>query len=121
MNEATKLLLLPNEPDEIRDHTRATLEDSPETGSRVVNDAAFIADYFWEEWGETLETSDLDYDRFLDIARGYAGESRLWVVGERPWDHFAAGLAGRVVRRSNLATNLADGERMAASVSEVRA
>ena len=33
------------------------------------------------------------------IARGYSGELRLWVVGERPWDQCVAGLAGRVRRR----------------------
>jgi hypothetical protein len=41
----------------------------------------------------------MDYDRFAEISRGYAGEFRLWVVGERPWDHCAAGLAGRLLRR----------------------
>jgi len=41
----------------------------------------------------------MQYGRFLEISRGYAGEIRLWVVGERPWDHFAAGLAGRLLRR----------------------
>ena len=41
----------------------------------------------------------MGHDRFLQISRGYADELRLWVVGERPWDHCAAGLAGRVQRR----------------------
>ncbi len=41
----------------------------------------------------------MERGRFQEIARGYAGELRLWVVGERPWDHCAAGLAGRVWRR----------------------
>ncbi|MDQ3794089.1 MAG: hypothetical protein M3316_00160, partial [Actinomycetota bacterium] len=34
-----------------------------------------------------------------EISRDYSDELRLWVVGERPWDHCAAGLAGRVRRR----------------------
>jgi hypothetical protein len=41
----------------------------------------------------------MGHDRFIEISRGYADELRLWVVGERPWDHCAAGLAGRVQRR----------------------
>jgi hypothetical protein len=41
----------------------------------------------------------MDRARFLEISRDYSGELRLWVVGERPWDHCAAGLAGRVRRR----------------------
>lgn len=92
-------LLVPEEPIEIRDRARATLEDSPEAGTKLIEDAAFIADYFWEEWGEDLEGAGMGYGRFLAIARGYSGETRLWVVGERPWEHFAAGLAGRVRRR----------------------
>ncbi len=103
MNDADKRPPLPEEPTELRDHTRATLEDSPEAGSRTINDAAFIADYFWEQWGEGLERDGMDYHRFLAIARGYTGESRLWVVGERPWGHFAAGFAGRVRRRMEAA------------------
>ena len=35
----------------------------------------------------------------LEISRGYAGEFRLWVVGERPWNPCASGLAGRLLRR----------------------
>ncbi|MGI8912121.1 MAG: hypothetical protein ACR2JR_16465 [Rubrobacteraceae bacterium] len=79
--------------------TRTLLEDSPEEGTRIVNEASFVVDPLWNEWGDTLEASGMDRDRFLEIARGYAGELRLWVVGERPWDHCAAGLAGRVSRR----------------------
>ena len=52
----------------------------------------------------------MGYDRFLEISRSYAGEFRLWVVGERPWDHCAAGLAGRLLRRlpARQATDLAE-------------
>ncbi len=89
----------PPEPERLRAETRALLEDSPEEGARVVNDARFVADPLWEEWGEGLEGTGMDYERFLAIARGYAGELRLWVLGERPWEHCATGLAGRVVRR----------------------
>ncbi len=90
---------LPDEPATLRAETRALLEESPEEGSRKINDARFVADLLWEEWREELEESGMDYERFLKISRGYANELRLWVVGERPWDHCAAGLAGRVTRR----------------------
>lgn len=78
---------------------RTLLEDSPEDGTRVVNEASFVADIVWKAWGESLKSAGMGHDRFLGIARGYAGELRLWVVGERPWDHCVAGLAGRVWRR----------------------
>ena len=99
MGDTRWILPLPAEPAELRAETRALLEDWPEEGARVIGDAAFIADLLWSEWAEDLEGTGMDRDRFLEISRDYSGELRLWVVGERPWDHCAAGLAGRVRRR----------------------
>ena len=96
---AQKTLPLREEPVELRAETRALLEESPEEGSRLIREAAFVADLLWEDWRDLLEPAGMPYDRFLQISRGYADELRLWVVGERPWDHCAAGLAGRVQRR----------------------
>jgi hypothetical protein len=90
---------LREEPVELRAETRALLEESPEEGLRLIGDASFVADLLWEDWRGTLERQGMGQDRFLEIARGYADELRLWVVGERPWEHCAAGLAGRVQRR----------------------
>jgi hypothetical protein len=90
---------LPEEPEGLRAETRALIEELPEEGSRIVGDARFLADPLWREWGEGLEDAGMGYERFLSIVRGYASELRLWVVGERPWDHCLAGLAGRVWRR----------------------
>jgi hypothetical protein len=99
LDDARERLPLPGEPVGLRSQTRALLEDSPEEGARVVRDATFVADPLWEEWGETLEANGMDHARFLEIARGYSDELRLWVVGERPWNHCVSGLAGRVRRR----------------------
>jgi hypothetical protein len=96
---ATKRLPVPDEPIELRAETRALLEDSPEEGGRVIADAAFVSDLLWEEWKTELQGAGMGYGRFMEISRSYAGEFRLWVVGERPWDHCAAGLAGRLLRR----------------------
>jgi hypothetical protein len=94
-----KRLSVPDEPIELKAWTRALLEDSPEEGGRVIANAAFVSDLLWEEWRADLEGAGMGYDRFLEISRSYAGELRLWVLGERPWDHCAAGLAGRLLRR----------------------
>lgn len=99
MEDARGMLPLPEEPTELRAETRALLEDSPEDGARIIGDASFVTEVVWEDWGEGLEEAGMSYERFREISRGYAGELRLWVVGERPWDHCAAGLAGRVWRR----------------------
>jgi hypothetical protein len=99
LDDARERLPLPGEPAELRAETRALLEESPEEGARVVEDATFVAGTLWEQWGETLERSGMDQARFLEISRGYSAELRLWVVGERPWNHCVSGLAGRVWRR----------------------
>ena len=99
MDDARERLPLPGEPAGLRAETRALLEESPEEGAHVVEDATFVAGLLWEQWGEILEQGGMDRTRFLEIARGYSEELRLWVVGERPWDHCVSGLAGRVRRR----------------------
>ena len=55
MDDARERLPLPGEPAGIKAETRALLEESPEEGARVVEDATFVAALLWEEWGETLE------------------------------------------------------------------
>jgi hypothetical protein len=99
LDDARERLPLPGEPAGLKAETRALLEDSPEEGTRVVRDATFVAGPLWEQWCETLEASGMDRARFLEISRGYWDELRLWVVGERPWNHCVSGLAGRVRRR----------------------
>ena len=99
MDDARERLPLPGEPTELRSETRALLEDSPGEGARVVRDATFVAGPLWEEWGEILEQRGMGRTRFFEIAHGYSEELRLWVVGERPWNHCVSGLAGRVRRR----------------------
>jgi hypothetical protein len=99
LEDARTILPLPEEPVKLRAETRALLEDWPEDGARVIGDATFVADPLWDEWGEVIEGAGMDRGRFVEIVRGYSGEVRLWVVGERPWDHCVAGLAGRVRRR----------------------
>jgi hypothetical protein len=105
-----KGLPVPDEPIDLKAGIRALLEDSPEEGGRVIVDAAFVSDLLWEEWGAYLEGAGMGYGRFLEISRSYAGEFRFWIVGERPWDHCAAGFAGRLLRRlpAGQVTNLAE-------------
>jgi hypothetical protein len=99
LDEPVKELPLPPEPAELRAETRALIEETPKEGIRLVNEGHPLAGLLWEEWGEKLIGAGMDYEGFLQIARGYAGEVRLWVMGERTWDHCVSGLAGRVLRR----------------------
>lgn len=84
---------------ELKARTRSLLEESPGEGAKLIQEASFIAEPLWEEWREELECAGMDRARFLEVARSYAGELRLWVVGERTWEHCVSGLAGRVRRR----------------------
>jgi len=99
LEDARRTLFFPEEPAALRSRVRRLMEDCPEEGQRAVRDASFLAEPLWERWAGRLEAAGMDYERFLEISRGYAEEIRLWVMGERPWDHCVAGLAGRVWRR----------------------
>jgi len=92
-------LRLPEEPAKLRAQTRRLVEESPCEGRGVIRDGEFLAAPLWEEWSGPLTECGMDYDGFVEVARGYADEVRLWVVGERVWEHCASGLAGRAARR----------------------
>lgn len=92
-------LELPQEPSELKAQTRALVERSPRDGLRVVADGRFLADVLWPKWGMRLTEAGMGYERFVEAVRGYRGEIRLWVMGERPWDDCISGVAGRVTRR----------------------
>jgi hypothetical protein len=93
------VLPLPEEPRDLRASTRTRLEDEPEAGMRLVEAGEWIAGPLWETWRDALEARGLDRAGFLSIVVGYRNELRLWVMGERPWEHCAEGLAGRLARR----------------------
>ena len=99
MTDLRERLIPLEEPLKPRAETRELIEDSPEEGMRLVNAGQPLADLLWEEWGAALYEAGMDRERFDEITRGYSGEIWLWVMGERPWDHCVAGLAGRVLRR----------------------
>ena len=58
-----------------------------------------LGDLLWEEWGAELKEAGMDRDRYGQIVRSYSDEIRLWVMGERVWEHCVTGLAGRLRRR----------------------
>jgi len=53
----------------------------------------------WERWRPALEPMGMDREAFVDVVVGYGRELWLWLIGERQWDEFQSGLAGRVARR----------------------
>src|ERR671912_130782 len=92
-------LTLPEEPRALRSIARALLDQAPETGLPLVVRGEWVADPLWECWGDLLRERGMDREQFSHIVTGYGNELRLWVVGERPWQQYISGLAGRVERR----------------------
>jgi hypothetical protein len=92
-------LPLPGEPRALKSMARALLEQAPDEGLPLVVAGAWIADPLWERWRDRLEPQGMGRDQFDRVVADYGNELRLWVVGERPWDQVASGLAGRITRR----------------------
>lgn len=87
------------EPRVLRVMARTLLDQAPGTGLPFIVEGAWIADLLWESWGHVLAPRGMERDRFDQIVTEFGNELRLWVVGERPWEQYASGLAGRVLRR----------------------
>jgi len=62
-------------------------------------DDVCVGVWVWEAWRAALEPAGMDREAFVDAVVGYRRELWLWLAGERGWDPFVAGLAGRVARR----------------------
>jgi hypothetical protein len=92
-------LTLPEEPKALKSMARTLLDQAPETGLPLVVAGEWLAGPLWVSWGDVLAERGMDRDQFGQIVAGYGNELRLWVVGERPWQHCFSGLAGRVERR----------------------
>jgi hypothetical protein len=105
MNAPTLTLL--EEPRALKSMARTLLDQAPETGLPLVVAGEWIADPLWERWGDALLKRGMGREQFHQIVAGYGNELRLWVVGERPWQHYISGLAGRVERRLSLSATSA--------------
>ena len=87
------------EPRALKQMARALLDQAPAAGLPLVVSGDWIAGFFWEGWGASLATRGMEQEAFGRVVAGYGNEVRLWVAGERPWEHCVSGLAGRVARR----------------------
>ncbi len=92
-------LTLPEEPRALKAMARTLLDQAPERGLPLVVAGEWIADPLWEYWGPALVKRGMDRARFGQIVASFGNELRLWVAGERPWQQYISGLAGRAERR----------------------
>lgn len=88
----------PEEPVEVRDGLRRALLDGTDRREGFSNENC-VGILLWQRWRSALEPVGMDREAFIDVVVGYRRELWLWLVGERPWEQFISGLAGRVVRR----------------------
>jgi hypothetical protein len=87
-----------DEPQERRPHEREALLSTPNWREHLA-DASGMGTWLWERWGSELEPAGMDRSQFNYVLLGYSQELWYWAMGERPWDQFISGLAGRIDRR----------------------
>ena len=95
----TPALPVPEEPRALKQMARTLLDQAPDVGLPLVVAGDWIAVPLWQAWGGLLAERGMDREAFGRVVAGYGNEVRLWVGGERPWEHCVSGLAGRVGRR----------------------
>ena len=93
-------LPVPEEPQSEKLKARTYLATSPKEGLVWLNESSWLVDVLWPSWGPALNERGIQREQFREIAQGYANETRLWVMGERTWEHCVEGLIGRISRRS---------------------
>jgi hypothetical protein len=92
-------LFSPEEPRALKDQTRTLLEQSAAAGFDLLEAGNWIAAPLWQLWGDQLMLRGMAPEQFRQIVVDYRNEMRLWLVGERTWEHAIGGLIGRVNRR----------------------
>jgi hypothetical protein len=91
-------LELPDEPMDLKTGLRDALLDGQNWRAGFSDDIC-IGLWIWSRWQPALEPENLSREEFVDVVVADQRELWLWLMGERTWIQFLAGLAGRVVRR----------------------
>jgi hypothetical protein len=90
------VLEFPDEPTELQDTLRRALLDG---GSWPEGADDELANWLWELWRPALEPEGLDRSQFDRAVVANRGEQWLWIIGDRRWNQFVEGQAGRILRR----------------------
>jgi len=86
------------EPTEMRKGLREALLAGADWREGFSSDIC-IGVLLWEKWRAALEPAGMDREAFVDVVIDYGRELWLWLMGERRWEEYLSGLAGRVSRR----------------------
>jgi hypothetical protein len=88
----------PEEPADMRVALRDALLGGANWRDGFADDVC-LGLWLWQQWRPALEPVGMDREAFIDVVVGFGREAWLWLMGERLWDQFLDGLAGRVARR----------------------
>lgn len=92
------LLEFPEEPEELRVGLRDALLAGGDWRAGFSDDIC-IGVWLWSRWQPVLEPAGCTREDFVEIVKSSRRELWLWLLGDRRWEQYVTGLAGRVVRR----------------------
>ncbi len=92
-------LAVPEEPEELRDGLRQVLLDGGDWREGFSDDVC-IGVWLWSRWQPVLEPAGCSREQFVDVVVATRRELWLWLLGDRRWEQYVTGLAGRVARRA---------------------
>ena len=98
LDTAAPVLELPREPEDLRVGLRDALLDGGDWRAGFSDDIC-VGVWLWSRWQPVLEPGGCSREEFVDIVVANRRELWLWLLGERRWEQYVTGLAGRVVRR----------------------
>jgi hypothetical protein len=93
-----RLLEFPPEPEDLRTGLRDALLAGDDWREGFSDDIC-IGVWLWSHWQPALEPAGCTREDFIDIVVAGRRELWLWLLGDRRWDQYVSGLAGRVIRR----------------------
>ncbi len=88
----------PVEPVELRDGLRQVLLDGGDWREGFTDDIC-LGVWLWSRWQPVLEPAGCSREQFVDVVISTHRELWLWLLGDRRWEQYVSGLAGRVARR----------------------
>jgi len=92
------LLEFPEEPEALRIGLRDALLAGEDWRDGFSDDIC-IGLWLWSRWQPVLEPAGSTREDFVETVMSTRRELWLWLLGDRRWDQYVTGLAGRVVRR----------------------
>ena len=91
-------LEFPEEPEALRVGLRDALLAGGDWREGFSDDIC-IGVLLWSRWQPALEPAGCSREEFVDIVVADRRELWLWLLGDRRWEQYVSGLAGRVIRR----------------------